>query len=79
MVWIPGPIQRPQQNPFRDTDKFFGTSKGFGFTKLNEVFVGRVAQLGFLAAVIGEKVTGDGSSGVDFRGPIRLTCDDYMS
>lgn len=29
--------------------KFFGISDGFGFTKANELFVGRVAQLGFAA------------------------------
>lgn len=39
--------------------KFFGV-KGFGFTKANELFVGRVAQLGFAAALIGEYVTGKG-------------------
>ena len=39
--------------------QFFGI-KGFGFTKENELFVGRVAQLGFAAALIGEAVTGVG-------------------
>lgn len=34
--------------------------KGFGFTKENELFVGRVAQLGFAAGLIGEAVTGVG-------------------
>lgn len=28
-------------------DGIFGTSGGFGFTKQNELFVGRVAMLGF--------------------------------
>nr|DAA05916.1 TPA_inf: chloroplast photosystem II 22 kDa PsbS protein precursor psbS [Acetabularia acetabulum] len=39
--------------------KFFGIS-GFGFTKANELFVGRVAQLGFAFALIGEAITGKG-------------------
>jgi photosystem II protein len=33
---------------------------GFGFTKENELFVGRVAQLGFAASLIGETITGKG-------------------
>lgn len=33
---------------------------GFGFTKENELFVGRVAQLGFAASLIGETLTGKG-------------------
>merc|ERR1711990_1080272 len=40
--------------------KFFGVS-GFGFTKANELFVGRMAQLGFAASLIGEAVTGKGA------------------
>merc|ERR1719390_299008 len=39
--------------------KFFGIS-GPGFTKENELFVGRVAQLGFAASLIGEAITGQG-------------------
>ena len=39
--------------------QFFGVTS-FGFTKENELFVGRVAQLGFAAALIGEAVTGVG-------------------
>lgn len=39
--------------------EFFGVS-GFGFTKENELFVGRVAQLGFAASLIGEAITGVG-------------------
>jgi len=41
---------------------FFGV-KGFGFTKENELFVGRMAQLGFAASLIGEGVTGQGILG----------------
>ena len=33
----------------------------FGFTKANELFVGRMAQLGFVASIIGEIVTGKGA------------------
>jgi len=39
--------------------KFFGIS-GLGFSKANELFVGRVAQLGFAASLIGEAITGKG-------------------
>jgi len=39
--------------------KFFGVSR-VGFTKENELFVGRVAQLGFAASLIGEVITGQG-------------------
>jgi photosystem II 22kDa protein len=42
--------------------RFFGFS-GFGFTKENELFVGRMAQLGFAAALLGEAVTGLGPLG----------------
>merc|ERR1712087_158673 len=40
--------------------KFFGVS-GFGFTKANELFVGRMAQLGFAASLIGEAISGKGA------------------
>lgn len=52
----------PNQNPkitAAEPKKFLGITE-FGFTKKNEIFVGRTAQLGFLASVIGEKVTGKG-------------------
>lgn len=41
-------------------DGIFGTSGGFGFTKQNELFVGRVAMLGFAASLLGEAITGTG-------------------
>ncbi|XVF36911.1 hypothetical protein REPUB_Repub19eG0099600 [Reevesia pubescens] len=41
-------------------DGIFGTSGGIGFTKQNELFVGRVAMLGFAASLLGEAVTGKG-------------------
>ncbi|KAK9823550.1 hypothetical protein WJX72_003663 [[Myrmecia] bisecta] len=54
-----GPIQRPGMNAANTSpSSFFGTSNAFGFTKKNELFVGRVAMLGFAAALIGEKLTG---------------------
>lgn len=43
--------------------KFFGTSPKFGFTKRNELFVGRLAQLGFAASLLGEALTGKGILG----------------
>lgn len=53
-----GGVQKPSkislaQNP-ADT---LGVSR-FGFTKKNEIFVGRVAMLGFAADLIGEQLTG---------------------
>jgi photosystem II protein len=53
-----GGVQKPSkislaQNP-ADT---LGVSR-FGFTKRNEIFVGRVAMLGFAADLIGEQLTG---------------------
>lgn len=53
-----GSLQDPKIS-LTDPKKFFGIT-GFGFTKENELFVGRVAQLGFAAALIGEAVTGVG-------------------
>jgi uncharacterized protein YaiE (UPF0345 family) len=38
----------------------FGTSGGIGFTKANELFVGRVAMIGFAASLLGEALTGTG-------------------
>jgi len=52
-----GPTQDARINIVDQPKKFLGITR-FGFSKQNEVFVGRTAQLGFLAAVIGEKVTG---------------------
>ncbi|CAK0787138.1 hypothetical protein CVIRNUC_010354 [Coccomyxa viridis] len=43
------PISRPQE--------YLGTSGGFGFTKKNELFVGRVAMLGFASELLGEVFT----------------------
>ncbi|KAJ6811166.1 putative photosystem II 22 kDa protein, chloroplastic [Iris pallida] len=41
-------------------DGIFGTSGGIGFTKENELFVGRVAMIGFAASLLGEGITGKG-------------------
>ncbi|KAI7838597.1 hypothetical protein COHA_007605 [Chlorella ohadii] len=57
-----GPLQDPRIS-ILEPKKFFGFS-GFGqFSKENELFVGRVAQLGFASALIGEAVTGKGILG----------------
>jgi hypothetical protein len=42
-----GPLQDPRIS-ILEPKKFFGIT-GFGFTKQNELFVGRMAQLGFAA------------------------------
>ena len=44
---------------FLDFKRFFGLS-WFGFSKENEMFVGRMAQLGFAISLIGEALTGKG-------------------
>lgn len=41
-------------------DGIFGTSGGIGFSKQNELFVGRVAMIGFAASLLGEALTGKG-------------------
>ena len=50
-------VTKPKQ---KVEDGIFGTSGGFGFTKQNELFVGRVAMLGFAASLLGEGITGKG-------------------
>jgi len=55
----PGPTNKGKTVYPDSPGEYFGTTE-FGFSKKNEVFVGRTAQLGFLASVIGEKVTGLG-------------------
>jgi photosystem II protein len=42
-------------------DGIFGTSGGIGFTKQNELFVGRVAMIGFAASILGEALSGKGT------------------
>lgn len=48
-----------KKKPTRE-DGIFGTSGGIGFTKQNELFVGRMAMLGFAASLLGEAITGQG-------------------
>lgn len=56
-----GPLQNPKIS-LLNPKEFFGI-KGFGFTKANEIFVGRVAQLGFAASLLGELRSGQGPLG----------------
>lgn len=49
------PVEKPKVE-----DGVFGTSGGIGFTKANELFVGRVAMIGFAASLLGEAITGKG-------------------
>lgn len=52
-------VVEPKSKP-KVEDGIFGTSGGIGFTKQNELFVGRVAMIGFAASLLGEAVTGKG-------------------
>ncbi|GAB2290395.1 hypothetical protein Dimus_024673 [Dionaea muscipula] len=54
------PAKKVEQPKPRVEDGIFGTSGGIGFTKQNELFVGRVAMLGFAASLLGEAITGKG-------------------
>nr|ACU33835.1 PsbS protein [Phyllostachys edulis] len=55
------PARKAETKPkFKTEDGIFGTSGGIGFTKENELFVGRVAMLGFAASILGEAITGKG-------------------
>lgn len=51
----------PTKGKAKVEDGIFGTSGGIGFTKANELFVGRVAMLGFAASILGEALTGKGT------------------
>ncbi|BAF16268.1 photosystem II 22 kDa protein 2, chloroplastic-like [Oryza sativa Japonica Group] len=53
-------VDKSNKNKSIVEDGIFGTSGGIGFTKENELFVGRVAMLGFAASLLGEAVTGKG-------------------
>ncbi|XP_055829663.1 photosystem II 22 kDa protein, chloroplastic [Solanum dulcamara] len=50
----------PPKQKGKVEDGIFGTSGGIGFTKQNELFVGRVAMIGFAASLLGEAITGKG-------------------
>nr|UES73124.1 chloroplast photosystem II 22 kDa protein [Gymnema sylvestre] len=55
------PVKKaPVKEKSKVEDGIFGTSGGIGFTKQNELFVGRVAMLGFAASLLGEAITGKG-------------------
>lgn len=54
-----GRVAVPEEKP-KVEDGIFGTSGGIGFTKANELFVGRVAMIGFAASLLGEAITGKG-------------------
>lgn len=55
----PAKVRTPAPKP-KVEDGIFGTSGGIGFTKANELFVGRVAMIGFAASLLGEALTGKG-------------------
>ncbi|KAK9270828.1 hypothetical protein L1049_026414 [Liquidambar formosana] len=54
------PIKKAPSPKPKVEDGIFGTSGGIGFTKQNELFVGRVAMIGFAASLLGEAITGKG-------------------
>ncbi|XP_008219642.1 PREDICTED: photosystem II 22 kDa protein, chloroplastic [Prunus mume] len=54
------PVKKASPPKPKVEDGIFGTSGGIGFTKQNELFVGRVAMIGFAASLLGEAVTGKG-------------------
>ncbi|KAI5355295.1 PREDICTED: photosystem II [Prunus dulcis] len=54
------PVKKAPPPKPKVEDGIFGTSGGIGFTKQNELFVGRVAMIGFAASLLGEAVTGKG-------------------
>ncbi|KAF6254731.1 hypothetical protein COO60DRAFT_1664066 [Scenedesmus sp. NREL 46B-D3] len=56
-----GPLGNPKVTLFQ-VKKFFGVTD-WGFTAQNELFAGRLAQLGFAAALLGEVATGLGPLG----------------
>ncbi|KAF6254744.1 succinyl-CoA synthetase-like protein [Scenedesmus sp. NREL 46B-D3] len=58
---VDGPLGNPKVTLFQ-VKKFFGVTD-WGFTAQNELFAGRLAQLGFVAALLGEVATGLGPLG----------------
>lgn len=54
------PVKKAPAPKLKVEDGIFGTSGGIGFTKENELFVGRVAMIGFAASLLGEGITGKG-------------------
>lgn len=54
-----GSLQDPRVS-LLDPVRFFGVSRVFGWTPKNELFNGRMAQIGFLASILTEMCTGEG-------------------
>lgn len=54
------PVKKVAEPKPKVESGIFGTSGGIGFTKQNELFVGRVAMIGFAASLLGEAITGKG-------------------
>jgi len=52
-----GAVQNPKKNILNDPKGTVGIPGEFGFLKKNELFVGRVAMLGFAAELVGEVLT----------------------
>jgi len=52
-----GAVQNPKKNFVNDPKGSLGIPGEFGFLKKNELFVGRVAMLGFAAELVGEVLT----------------------
>jgi hypothetical protein len=62
-----GPVQEAM-DPLTMPRQFLGISKEWGFTKLNEIFSGRVAMIGFAMTVVAETF--------QHRGPIaQVSCE----
>lgn len=57
-----GPLQNPKITLLDGPKKFFGVTD-WGFTPQNELFAGRLASLGVVAAILGELATGLGPVG----------------
>jgi hypothetical protein len=64
-----GPLRNPKVTLFQ-VKRFFGVTD-WGFTPQNELFAGRLAQLGFAAALLGEVATGLGPLGQLAAGEMR--------
>jgi len=56
---LASPLNNPRLS-LTNPVEFFGTSSRFGFTNKNELFVGRMAQIGFASSLLGEYLTGKG-------------------
>ncbi|KIZ02413.1 Photosystem II protein [Monoraphidium neglectum] len=50
-------------NPFTNPQRFFGTSSFWGYTKKNELFVGRMSMIGFFMGLVNEMQSGLGPIG----------------